>query len=88
MADPAGHVTCPSAYESAVDHLLSTLRHQEGTTHRGLWTASRHRLSPEALNDLDQAGLITCSNLGIRLTEKGFALADGVLRRLSQTLHS
>jgi oxygen-independent coproporphyrinogen-3 oxidase len=87
IADPAGRVTCPSAYEAAVDHLLSTLRHQEGTTHRGLWSASRHRLHPDALIDLDQAGLITCTNPGIRLTEQGFALADGVLRRLSQTLY-
>jgi len=88
MADPAGRGICPSASEAAVDHLLSTLRHQEGTTHKGLWSASRHRLHPDTLNDLVQAGLITCTKPGIRLTETGFALADGVLRRLSQTLCS
>lgn len=88
MADPAGRATCPSSYEAAVDHLLSTLRHREGTTHQGLWSASRHRLNPEALFDLDQAGLITPSNLGIRLTDQGFALADGILRRLTNALSS
>jgi putative oxygen-independent coproporphyrinogen III oxidase len=81
-------VSQPTAEEAAVDHMLSTLRHIDGTTHSGLLQAGGHDLPPSATLDLCQAGVLTRDANGIQLTPTGFALADGVIRRLSDRLSS
>jgi oxygen-independent coproporphyrinogen-3 oxidase len=83
---PCAQPTATSPRESAVDHILSTLRHIDGTEHAALWEASRHRLCADTVQNLIQDGLLVSNSDQIRLTTAAFPLADGVARRLCATL--
>ncbi len=86
IAQPCARDERPSPKEAAIDHLLSTLRHCNGTTHRGLLEVSGYKLSEQTIDTLCQAGLLIRNTCGIHLTLEGFAMSDGVIRRLAETL--
>ncbi|MCB9780166.1 MAG: coproporphyrinogen III oxidase family protein [Alphaproteobacteria bacterium] len=71
----------PSAHESAVDLLLSTLRHVDGTPLREL--ARRDALpDPREVARLVDLGLLLDTAERLRLTPAGVRLADGITARL------
>jgi len=88
MCAPRTRADRPSSADAAVDHLLSTLRHCDGTRHDALLDASGHRLCSKTTEDLTNAGLILSSESGVQLQPDAFVVADGIVRRLSDTLVS
>lgn len=88
QSSPTSRINWPTPSDAAVDHLLSTLRHMDGTMHRALLDVTGHRLCEQTVDNLKRAGLLHCNNEGIRLTHAGFPLADGILRRLCTSLRS
>ena len=80
-ADPTPMRTRPTAEEAAVDYLLSSLRHIEGTQ-LDLLHARGHTIGPQTLHTLKNHGLITFSRTKVQLLPEAFPLADGIVRRL------
>ena len=86
MSEPLPCSDHPSDHDAAIDHILSTLRHVEGTEHETLHSLSGHRLCTQTIELLSQSGLICRDAHRIRLTHEGFPVADGITRRLCSSL--
>jgi putative oxygen-independent coproporphyrinogen III oxidase len=80
-ADPTPMRTRPTAEEAAVDYLLSSLRHIEGTQLEQLH-ARGHSIQPQTLHTLKDHRLITFSKTKVQLLPDAFPLADGIVRSL------
>ena len=75
-----------NAWQAAVDHLLSTLRHIDGVDLAGLTRRTGFSLPSSAIKPLVAGGLLCRSQQKLRLSEAGWPLADGITRRLCESL--
>ena len=86
LADPAGISERPDPWQSAVDLLLSTLRHIEGTDQDDLITRTGFRIRSEVVAELIDGALLRLDGSHLRLTRSGWPLADGITWRLCEAL--
>jgi putative oxygen-independent coproporphyrinogen III oxidase len=86
LADPAGTSERPDPWQTAVDHLLSTLRHVDGIASDTLTRRTGYRIRPETVRSLIVGGLLQLEDNHLRLTEAGWPLADGITWRLCEAL--
>jgi oxygen-independent coproporphyrinogen-3 oxidase len=84
--DPHPKLESTTGIESAVDLVLSTLRHVDGLSRQRLQTATGFRVPEYTISTLSKHGLIAASRDYIKLTENGFPIADGVVKELTQSL--
>jgi oxygen-independent coproporphyrinogen-3 oxidase len=83
---PRASVDTPSPHESAMDRILSTLRHMDGLNLAALRRDYGFTISEQVLNSLTKTGSATLADEQLRLTRNAFPLADGVVRRLIEGL--
>lgn len=86
LADPAGTSEHPDPWQAAVDLLLSTLRHVDGTDQDVLTSRTGYRIRPAVADDLIAGGLLRAEGSHLRLTRSGWPLADGITWRLCEAL--
>ncbi len=86
LSDPTGVREHPDPWQAAVDHLLSTLRHVDGTDQDALLRRTDHQIQPAAISALVRGGLLRQHGRHLRLTEAGWPLADGITWRLCEAL--
>jgi putative oxygen-independent coproporphyrinogen III oxidase len=86
LADPVPVRETPSPEETALDMLLSTLRHVDGLHHALLQRSTGFEIDADVLADLIAHRLITTEAGHIRLTEASFPIADGIVRRIADAL--
>jgi len=84
---PWAQVELLDARTSALDLLLSTLRHIDGLPLPEL-ARRGYTLAPRVLEDLDRAGLVELGPQTLRLRPHAFALADGLTRVLAAGLRT
>jgi oxygen-independent coproporphyrinogen-3 oxidase len=82
----AHEVHRPSPSESAIDFILSTLRHVDGLNLRQLKQRTGFGLNEVELSRLHDNGQIHRHNGSIRLQRDAFLVADGVVRTLINAL--
>jgi oxygen-independent coproporphyrinogen-3 oxidase len=76
----------PPPLDAAVDYILSTLRHIDGTDRSVLRKRSGHDLSQDDVDALTRQGVVVSFNEHIALLPAAFPVADGIIRRLIQGL--
>ena len=86
LADPAGISERPDPWQAAVDHLLSTLRHIDGTDQDDLIARTGYRIRSEVVAELIDGSLLQRDGSHLRLTPSGWPLADGITWRLCEAL--
>ncbi len=86
LADPEGALERPDSHEAAADRVLSSLRHVDGLDLNLLQNELEHSIPDASLTSLFAAGLVERGGAGLRLTEAGVPLADGVVRHLCAAL--
>lgn len=84
--DPTASIESPSARERALDLLISSLRYVDGLPIAHL--ARRTGLAPDGrtLRALIHGGLLAEDPAVLRLTDDGFAVADGIAAKLGDSL--
>ena len=82
MLSPTPLAETPSKAEAAVDFILSTLRHVDGTSHQQLQQLTGFKVPIRITEALESHGLITTVQDHIQLTQEGFPIADGIVREL------
>jgi oxygen-independent coproporphyrinogen-3 oxidase len=82
---PAGVQT--TAYEAAIDQVLSSLRHVDGLDLSTLRANSGHKVDDDAISHLTSGGLLTHSKEHLHLTDAAFPIADGIVRRICDGLY-
>jgi len=80
--DPAPEEQSPEPLDAAVDYLLSSLRHIDGSSRTTLRQQYGFDLCQSDLLPLIRQGFIHEHGDHVRLTQAGFPLADGILRKL------
>jgi len=85
-ADPIPVKITTDQRDAAIDYLLSSLRHIDGTSQRILRERTGHELSKSDLDALVMKSMLTEGNEHVRLTHSAFPLADGILRKLIEGL--
>jgi oxygen-independent coproporphyrinogen-3 oxidase len=88
FADPHPILTPQSPAEAAADLILSTLRHIDGLCTLRLQKQTGFTLCESTVENLQAHRLITVGDGRIRLCHDAFAVSDGVVRRLIDTLIS
>ena len=83
---PESTVDTPSPHDSAIDRILSTLRHTDGLDLAALRTDSGFDISSHVLDSLLETGSVTLTDQHLQLAHHAFPLADGVVRRLIEGL--
>ena len=86
LADPCGQSERPDSWQAAVDFLLSTLRHIDGTDQALLRARTGHSVRTAAKTALVRAGLLHEQGEQLRLTMEGWPLADGITWQLCEAL--
>lgn len=81
---PSGETVTP--HEAAIDYLLSSVRHTDGCDLKYLSHSTGMRPHRHTIEQLIAAGLITHENHHLKLTATSFSLADGVTRKLCNSL--
>lgn len=80
--DPAGESETPTPAQAAIDLVLSSLRHRDGLDLGLLAARTGHRVDERTIRAL--GGLAESDCRRIRLTDRGFPLADGVVARVCE----
>jgi coproporphyrinogen III oxidase-like Fe-S oxidoreductase len=83
-ADPIASTERPAPRALATELLWSTLRHVDGVDRAEL--RARTGLDVRVPDDLVRAGLLAAEGDAVTLRSPGFPLADGLARRLADTL--
>ena len=87
FAHPQPNETIPSSREAAIDYLLSSLRHIDGTDQNLLRARTGHEVSLQAIDSLFKQSLLIQKDDHLRLTPHAFPLADRILRTLIDALN-
>ncbi len=77
----------PTPHESAVDQVLSSLRHVDGLNLYSLRASSGHEVDPSTISQLKLGGLLTQRGDHLQLTDTAFPIADGIVRRICDGLY-
>ena len=76
----------PSPASAAVDYLLSTLRHIEGSDLNELYAQTGLRPTESTVQTLIDGGMLKQEGPMLRLRPAGVALADGIVQKLCESL--
>ena len=82
FAKPQSIETKPSNKDAAIDYLLSSLRHIDGSNRALLRQRTDHDVSQHSIDMLCKQSLLFESSNHIRLTDNAFPLADRILSTL------
>lgn len=76
----------PTQHEAAIDFILSTLRHIDGTSTEQLHRMTGFKCGDDEVAVLLKQRAITKEDGAIRLTHEAFPIADGIVRSLVESL--
>ena len=85
-ANPAPVEQRPDHQDAAIDYLLSSLRHVDGSSRTALREHYGFKLGQSNINRLIEQDFIVEYGDHVQLTQTGFPLADGILRNLIESL--
>ena len=79
---PGPTVTIPSAFEHAMDYILSSVRHVDGLDLDLLHAKTGHSLDGGVVDSLTATGALRRHRNHLRLSHEAFPIADGIVERL------
>ena len=84
LTQPPVNGEFPTPKEAAVDYLLSSLRHIQGSDLHYMAKRTGHEPSKHHLSELIANGMLVHEASSIRLTEKAIPISDAIVRRLCE----
>lgn len=86
LSQPTVSIEQPDAHEAAIDVLLSTFRHKDGTPFQLLEERTGYTLQRAALREVEARKLLVWETDRVRLLPQGWNVADGLVRLLVEAL--
>jgi oxygen-independent coproporphyrinogen-3 oxidase len=86
LADPLPVRARPAPQEAAADQVLTTLRHRDGLSLQTLAARTGHTVDSDIYRPMVGHGLLVETHGQLQLSDDGYPLADGIIRRLCDNL--